>query len=107
MWNGLVPGMIQAPSGRRTLGRSWNSNVYPVNVHFEVLLQYVSGHRIRDKIRGIHSWRRGGRSRVSRNPRSGGPTIPGREKTAVTEIVEHGRWWRCSIGGEDMPTNYN
>jgi hypothetical protein len=66
----------------------------------------VPGHRIRDKIWSMHSWRRGGRSRVSRGPRAGEPRIPGRRKATNTEIVEHGRW-RRRMGGEDMPTHYN
>jgi hypothetical protein len=67
----------------------------------------LPGHRIRDKIYAMHSWRRGGRSRVSRTHRAGEPLIPGRRKATDTEIVEHGRWRRRDRGGEDMPTHYD
>ena len=67
----------------------------------------LPGHRIRDKIYGMHSWRRGGRSRVSRSLRTGELPILGRRKATDTEIVEHGRWRRRDKGGEDMPTHYN
>jgi hypothetical protein len=53
----------------------------------------VLGHRIRAKIHGMHSWRRDGRSRVSRG------VIPDRRTVADTGIAEHGHWRRRYISG--------
>jgi hypothetical protein len=66
----------------------------------------VKGNRLRDKLYSMHSWRRGGRSRVSRPPRHNEPNPPGTRVASGQEIYEHGRW-RCKGRSEDMPSHYN
>jgi hypothetical protein len=66
------------------------------------------GKRIRDLIYSMHTWRRAGRSRVSRNARHNEPSNPGTRKASETEIYEHGRWEVTkSCRSEDMPARYN
>jgi hypothetical protein len=66
------------------------------------------GNRIRDKIYSMHSWRRAGRSRVSRAARHNEPQPRGTRKATPTEVYEHGRWTnRCDQKGEDMAALYN
>jgi hypothetical protein len=68
----------------------------------------VEGTRICDKVYSIHSWRRAGRSRVSRSARHNEPRPKGTRKATDTEIYEHGRWTRRRDStGEDMPATYN
>jgi hypothetical protein len=64
------------------------------------------GHRIQDKVYSIHSWRRGGRSKVSRSPRHNEPKPTGARKATPDEVYEHGRW-ENSQAGENMPRRYN
>jgi hypothetical protein len=64
------------------------------------------GHRLSDKIYSIHSWRRGGRSKVSRSPRHNEPKPKGVRRATPEEIYEHGRW-ALSQAGENMPRRYN
>jgi hypothetical protein len=64
------------------------------------------GKRIKDKVYSLHSWRRAGRSRVSRPPRHNEPNPPGTRVATLIEIYEHGRW-RCKGKSEDMPSHYN
>jgi hypothetical protein len=66
------------------------------------------GNRIRDKVYSMHSWRRAGRSRVSRSARHNEPQPKGTRKASPTEVYEHGRWttWR-DHKGEDMAAIYN
>ena len=64
------------------------------------------GHRLQDKIYSLHTWRRAGRSVVSRLPRHNEPNPPGRRKASVWEVYEHGRWSQ-SVGSENMPQRYN
>lgn len=64
------------------------------------------GHRICDKVSSFHSWRRGGRSRVSRPPRHYEPNPPGTRKATPEEVYEHGRW-AVAASGESMPRRYN
>ena len=54
----------------------------------------------------LHSWRRAGRSRVSRPPRHNEPNPPGTRVATKIEVYEHGRW-RCKGSSEDMPAHYN
>jgi hypothetical protein len=65
-----------------------------------------AGNRIRDKVYSLHSWRRAGRSRVSRPPRHNEPNPPGTRKATGYEVYEHGRWRRKG-NSEDMPAHYN
>jgi hypothetical protein len=68
----------------------------------------VKPNRIQDKIYSIHSWRRAGRSRVSRPPRHNEPKPKGTRQATPTEVYEHGRWTvRRDSRGEDMPATYN
>jgi hypothetical protein len=64
------------------------------------------GNRLQDKITSIHSWRRGGRSRVSRPPRHNEPKPPGTRVATEPEIYEHGRW-ATKASTESMPKRYN
>jgi hypothetical protein len=64
------------------------------------------GGRIRDKLYSLHSWRRAGRSKVSRPPRHNEPNPPGTRTATSHEVYEHGRWRRKG-GSEDMPAHYN
>jgi hypothetical protein len=64
------------------------------------------GGRIRDKLYSLHSWRRAGRSRVSRPPRHNEPNPPGTREASGYEVYEHGRWRRQGAS-EDMPAHYN
>jgi hypothetical protein len=64
------------------------------------------GQRIADKVYSIHSWRRGGRSKVSRSPRHNEPKPRGVRRATPEEIYEHGRW-ALSQAGENMPRRYN
>jgi hypothetical protein len=61
---------------------------------------------IRDKIYSLHSWRRAGRSRVSRRPRHNEPNPPGTRLATSHEVYEHGRWEKLGKS-EDMPAHYN
>ena len=66
------------------------------------------GHRIRDLIWAIHSWRRAGRSRVSRGTRHNEPKAPGTRQATSAEIYEHARWEaRQQRRSEDMAAHYN
>jgi hypothetical protein len=68
----------------------------------------VKGNRIQDKVYSIHSWRRAGRSRVSRAPRHNEPSPKGTRQATPTEVYEHGRWAVCrDHRSEDMPATYN
>ena len=53
----------------------------------------IPGHRIRDKINSMHAWRRGGRSKVSRPPKTDEPNPPGFRMASKIEIHNHGRWY--------------
>jgi hypothetical protein len=64
------------------------------------------GQRIADKVYSMHSWRRGGRSKVSRSPRHNEPKPKGARRATPDEIYEHGRWTN-SQAGENMPQRYN
>jgi hypothetical protein len=64
------------------------------------------GNGIRDKIYSLHSWRRAGRSRVSRGPRHNEPNPPGTRVATAHEVYEHGRWRKIGKS-EDMPAHYN
>jgi hypothetical protein len=64
------------------------------------------GNRLQDKISSMHTWRRAGRSAVSRLPRHNEPNPPGRRKASQWEVYEHGRW-ALSISSENMPQRYN
>jgi hypothetical protein len=48
------------------------------------------GHRIMDKVYSMNSWRRAGRSRVSRKPRRDEPNPKGTRMASPTEVYEHG-----------------
>jgi hypothetical protein len=64
------------------------------------------GQRIKDKIYSMHSWRRAGRSRVSRAPRHNEPNPPGTRMATETEVYEHGRW-QLTASSENMPRRHN
>lgn len=64
------------------------------------------GNRLQDKITSMHTWRRAGRSAVSRLPRHNEPNPPGRRKASTWEVYEHGRW-ALSVTSENMPQRYN
>jgi hypothetical protein len=64
------------------------------------------GNRLQDKITSLHSWRRGGCSRVSRLPWHNEPRPPGTWVATEQEIYEHGRW-HVKPGSETMPKCYN
>jgi hypothetical protein len=49
------------------------------------------GHWLANKIYSMHSWRRGGRSKVSRSARHNEPKSPGARRATSDEIYEHGR----------------
>jgi hypothetical protein len=67
------------------------------------------GHRLCDGIYSMHSWRRAGRSRVSRPPRENEPRTRYTRKASTTEVDEHGRWRSRRRHGqsESMPMRYN
>jgi hypothetical protein len=64
------------------------------------------GQRIADKVVSIHSWKRGGRSKVSRAARAREPDHALSRRATESEIYEHGRWSK-SQAGESMPQRYN
>jgi hypothetical protein len=65
------------------------------------------GKRIRDTIYSMHSWRRAGRSRVSRSPRHNHEPKPrGTRRATPDEVYEHGRW-QVPVSSENMPRRYN
>jgi hypothetical protein len=66
----------------------------------------VRGSRMIDKIYSIHSWRRAGRSKVSRAPRHDEPRPKGARKASPEEVYEHGRWEKKQ-DNETMPRRYN
>ncbi len=53
------------------------------------------GKRIKDLVYSLHSWRRSGRSRVSRSARHNEPKPAGSRRATPQEVYEHGRWRRC------------
>jgi hypothetical protein len=66
------------------------------------------GGRIQDLIWSIHSWRRAGRSRVSRGTRHNEPNPPGTRRATSAEIYEHARWEAVQQRrSEDMAAHYN
>lgn len=74
----------------------------------EPTLQHFSdqpGNRIRDKVWGMHSWRRGGRSDSQRPPRPGEVFHPLQRIATGPEVTEHGRW-RHRYKGEAMEVHY-
>jgi hypothetical protein len=64
------------------------------------------GQRMIDKIYSIHSWRRAGRSKVSRVPRHDEPRPRGARKASPEEVYEHGRWEKKQ-DNESMSRRYN
>lgn len=64
------------------------------------------GGRIQDRLWSMHSWRRGGRSRVSRRLRGHETPAPGWRTATPDEILEHGRW-RKRYRSESMAVHYN
>jgi hypothetical protein len=97
----------------------WDSRYFRLNFAIPILERMRSdgeptlrafsdkpGNRLQDKITSLHSWRRGGRSRVSRPPRHNEPKSPGSRVATETEIYEHGRW-STKPGSEAMPKRYN
>lgn len=64
------------------------------------------GHRIRDKVWGMHSWRRAGRSACQRPVRPGEIRIPHQRIAKGSEVTEHGRW-RSRHQGEAMEVHYD
>jgi hypothetical protein len=99
--------------------RRWNSSYFRHEYAFPLLeamraqgeptLQVFSdieGSRICDKVFSMHSWRRGGRSKVTRASRDGDCTPPGWRKATTDEINEHGRW-RTRYHSETMAVHYN
>ena len=95
----------------------WSSNyfrhrfAYPLleqqRLSGEPTLQCFSndpGRRLQDAVFSFNSWRRAGRSRVSRGPRCTEPKFSGQRTATKIEIHEHGRW---RLKGEDMPARYN
>jgi hypothetical protein len=97
----------------------WTSHHFRTNFAYPILeLQRASGeptlkafsdqpgHRIMDKVYSMHSWRRAGRSRVSRKPRHNEPNPKGTRMATPTEVYEHGRW-QVSVSSENMPRRYN
>jgi hypothetical protein len=84
---------------------SWTSQYFRNNYAYPILemqrlagepslstFSSVPGKHIADKIYSMHSWRRGGRSRVSRAPRHNEPNPRGTRKATPNEVYEHGRW---------------
>jgi hypothetical protein len=68
----------------------------------------AKGDRIADKVYSIHSWRRAGRSRVSRRARHNEPNPRGTRQASKTEVYEHGRWTlRRDSRGEAIDATYN
>ena len=58
------------------------------------------GNTLEEKLYSFHTYRRGGRTHVSKKR-------PGCVRAATaTETAEHGRWRVKFSGGEDMPTHY-
>jgi hypothetical protein len=66
----------------------------------------VQGNRLIDKICSIHSWRRAGRSKVSRVPRHDEPRPKGSRKASPEEVYEQGRWEKKQ-DNKNMPRRYN
>jgi hypothetical protein len=66
------------------------------------------GKRIKDLVYSLHSWRRSGRSRVSRSARHNEPKPAGSRRATPQEVYEHGRWEASKTNKtEDMPARYN
>jgi hypothetical protein len=66
------------------------------------------GSRIYDNFYSMQSWRRGGRSKVSRTARHNEPKVKGTRKATEKEIYEHGRWaHRRDETCENMTATYN
>jgi hypothetical protein len=66
------------------------------------------GCRVRDMIWSLHSWRRAGRSRVSRGACHNEPNPPGTQRATNAEIYEHARWEAVQQRrSEDMAAHYN
>jgi hypothetical protein len=59
-----------------------------------------------DKIWSMHSWWRGGRSKVSCSPRDGEIIPNGWRKATLDEVNEHGHW-RTRYHSETMAIHYN
>jgi hypothetical protein len=98
---------------------TWNSYIFRERFAYPLLerqrlggeptLQMFSdipGHRIRDSVTSIHSWRSGGRSRVSRDARHNEPQHPLSRQATSLEVYEHGRW-RKRGKQESMSIHYN
>jgi hypothetical protein len=98
----------------------WTSNHFRENFAYPLLeLQRASGEptlnafstkvgqRIRDKVYSMHSWRRAGRSLVSRPPRHNKPNPKGTRMATETEVYEHGRWQVSVSAAKIMPRRYN
>jgi len=85
--------------------------LHAMKLHGEPTLQNFGdavGTRIRDHVYSFHSWRRAGRSRVSRAARHNEPCPPGSRQASSQEIYEHARWEAVrSNRVEDMPSHYN
>jgi hypothetical protein len=59
------------------------------------------------KVYSMHSWRRAGRSRVSRKPCHDELNPKGTPMaTPTTEVYEHGRW-QVTASSENMSRRYN
>jgi hypothetical protein len=100
---------------------TWTSRIFRENyawplleamrVHGEPTLKFFSdapGKRIKDRVYSIHSWRRSGRSRVSRCARHNEPQPLGARQASPQEVYEHGRWEAAKTNRtEDMPARYN
>jgi len=98
---------------RHVSGSAWHSaffrqtHLYPL-LHLQqlggdhALLPFTAepGNTIEDKYYSFHTYRRGGRSHVSRHRK-------GCHRAArPAEVVEHGRWRQRGVSIGDMPTHY-
>jgi hypothetical protein len=105
-----------------TAGGQWTSRYFRIQYAWPILeetrttakepsLQMFGdapGTRIADKVYYIHSWRRAGRSRVSRSARHNKPNPRGTRQASQTDVYEHGRWTlRRDSRGEAIDSLYN
>jgi hypothetical protein len=124
-WFARLATFDQTPTDRLFSTESepqWSSRFFRVNYAYPILemqrragepslstFSNEPGNRMEDKIYSMHTWRRGGRSRVSRVsrlPRHNEPNPRGTRKASPTEVYEHGRWQQ-NKEAEDMPKRYN
>ena len=70
------------------------------------LMRFSDVSALRQAFYGMHSYRRGGRSRVQKASRPSFNDHPNRKKASDLQVIEHGRW-KTRHRGESMTVHYN